>query len=101
MGHQGVAGGQSGSSPLPQPGPLLLLLLLLLLLPWWSPYSYRRFSEEVSLAGLVPLLSPGPDLVHWLSLVVLLQGGAGGQCGSPPLPLPEPLLLLLLMLLLL
>ena len=63
---QGGAGGQSGSSPLPQPEPLLLLLLsaCLLLLPVCLPLG--------------------------------LQGEAGGLSGSSPLPQPEPLLLMLL-----
>ena len=65
VGHQGVAGGRSGSPPLPQPGPLLpLLLLLLLLLSWWIPYPCHKFSGEVSLLGLVFLLDPDPGLAH-------------------------------------
>ena len=87
VGHQGVAGGRSGSPPLPQPGPLLLLLWLLLLLGDSLPYpllldhvpcSCCR-SSVVLQQLLLPQDAPG-----------VLQGGAGGLWGSSPLLQPEP-----------
>ena len=102
VGHQGVAGGRSGSPPLPQPGPLLLLLWLFLLLGGSLPYllllghvlcSCCRSSEAIYAIPSPPVALAAPALQQLLLPLVapgVLQGGAGGRCGSSPLLQPEP-----------
>ena len=88
-GLQGGAGGQSGSSPLPQPEPPLLLLLpwLLLLLGDSLPYPFLLDHVPCSCcrSSMVLQQLPLPQVAPGV-----LQGGAGGRCGSSALPQPEP-----------